>query len=91
MSEIECKITGEVQGVFFRDYIKEKAIALSIVGFAENKDDGSIYIVAQGARDNLEKLIDQIRKGPPIAKIESVDVKWNTEPTQKFNDFQINY
>lgn len=81
------RITGKVQGVFYRQSTKEKAIALGLTGEVQNLEDGSVYIRATGTKDQLDQLIAWCKQGPPRAKVESVV---NEElPLQKFTSFNI--
>ena len=65
-------ITGKVQGVFFRKFTQQKAVELSIFGFVENHEDGSVVGEAEG---RLDKMVDfkywLEHKGSPKSKIES--------------------
>ncbi len=88
--KIECKITGRVQMVMFRDFTQRKAKKLGIFGYVKNEDDGSVYVLAEGEKDNLEKFISLLKEGPILAKVDKVDVKWM--PCQnEFSDFKIKY
>lgn len=66
------KVTGRVQGVWFRDSTRRKASELGISGFVRNERDGSVFIEAEGAPESLNKLIEWCREGPPNAKVEDV-------------------
>lgn len=90
MLELHLKIFGNVQGVNFRYYTFEKAQELNLTGWVKNAADGSLEILAQGDRENLEKLTTWARKGPRLAKVESLEVKWQ-ESQEIFNNFQIKY
>lgn len=89
-SEIYIKIEGWVQGVNFRHESTKRAKALSLSGFVRNTDDGAVEIVAQGDRENLEKLLAWARQGPPAAEVDKVDIEWRT-PKQSFSTFEIKY
>ena len=62
-------IKGTVQGVFFRDFIKENADKLELKGFVRNLDDGKVEIVCEGEIDNVDKLYGICKEGPKHAKI----------------------
>ncbi len=79
---------GKVQGVFFRAFIKKHATGLGVCGWVRNTEDGRVEIVAEGERRKLIKLIELVRKGPPLAKVEKVDVSWG-EATWEFQNFSI--
>lgn len=82
---LNIKISGRVQGVFFRNFAKEKAEQLRITGFAQNEPDGSLYLEIEGGEDNLEKFVEWCGDGPDLARIEKVEI---TEGTLKnFQEF----
>ena len=56
MEHYQFRITGKVQGVFYRQTAMEKATELGLKGFARNEPDGSVYIEAEVALDALEKF-----------------------------------
>jgi len=60
--------------VYFRASTAERAIALSLCGHAENLRDGSVLVLAAGAPDALAKLIAWLQTGPPMARVDAVDV-----------------
>lgn len=68
------KITGMVQGVFFRASTKEKAQKLDIKGFVRNENDGSVYIEAEGETENLMSFIQWCAEGPESARVDRCDV-----------------
>lgn len=87
--EIEASITGYVQGVNFRKFIKKHADELSIRGFVKNMSDGSVEVVAQGEEDNLKDFINLLKKGPYFAEVEEVDVSWSSTTQDTLTDFSI--
>ncbi len=77
-NELVChqiKVSGKVQGVWFRDSTLEKAQELGIKGFVKNESDGSVYIEAEGSKDALKKFINWCHEGPPFAKVTSVAIE----------------
>ena len=91
---LECKITGLVQGVMFRDFVKRSAQRLDLTGTVENRPDGSVFVIAEGKEGQLKKFIPTLRKKPLIsrmvASVENIEEKWS-EATGTFPDFQILY
>lgn len=84
---LNIKISGFVQGIFYRATAKEEAEKLNITGFARNEPDGSVYIEAEGEEENLDKFIEWCHKGPPLAKVEKVET---TETSLKnFSEFKV--
>jgi len=65
---------GRVQGVFFRAWTVEQALALGVSGWVRNRRDGSVEMEAHGEAEAVEALIERCRHGPPHAKVESVEV-----------------
>jgi acylphosphatase len=65
-------VTGRVQGVFFRDSTREKAVKLGLTGYANNMPDGSVEVVACGMSHALDKLGEWLQSGPPMASVKSV-------------------
>ena len=86
--QIECLITGRVQLVMFRDFAQRKARKLGLAGTVENFQDGSVKVIAQGAEKNLIKYIHYLNKGPILAKVKDVSVRWR-EIKESFEDFKI--
>jgi len=90
MKEIKAQITGKVQMVMFRDFIKRHARSMGLKGTVRNLDDGSIEVVAQGNESTLEKFIKHLHKGPFLAHVVRVDIEWR-EPMSDFDSFNIQY
>lgn len=84
---LQIIVKGTVQGVFFRQSTKEKAVSLGIKGTVRNDDDGSVSIVASGEHKSLQKLIDWCCVGPSKAAVAKVHVE--KVPYIEFNDFNI--
>jgi acylphosphatase len=79
-SHIRLRITGRVQGVFYRQSTAEKARELGLTGFVMNMDDGSVVLEAAGPQESLQALRQWCRSGPPLAKVTMVsdeDPKFN--------------
>ena len=86
---IDLIITGKVQGVGYRDFIKKKAESLDIQGYVRNKKDGSVFLAAQGEKNDLESLIDWCYRGPPHSIVKGV--KKISKPIESFGEFHIVY
>lgn len=73
--EYQCRhfrVTGRVQGVFFRDSTRQVAQNLKLTGYARNMPDGSVEVLACGRHESLEKLEQWLHSGPPQAKVANV-------------------
>ena len=68
-------IRGRVQGVWFRASTAERATALGLRGRAENRPDGSVLVVAAGEPAELDRLVEWLRRGPPMARVDAVEVE----------------
>ncbi|RLJ06676.1 MAG: acylphosphatase [Candidatus Aenigmatarchaeota archaeon] len=83
-------VSGLVQGVFFRAFTKETAARLGLTGWAKNLPTGEVEIVFEGEKERILKAIEHCRKGPPGARVESIDTRWE-EFRNEFEDFEIRY
>jgi len=87
---LHIKVFGYVQGVLFRRYAKGLADDLGLVGWIKNNQDGSVETEAEGAKEDLEKFLSWCRKGPLLAQVEKVEVKWD-KASGKFKTFEVLY
>lgn len=67
-------VSGRVQGVYFRAHTAHHAASLGVVGYARNLEDGRVEVLAGGTPEALEALAAIVRRGPPLAVVESVVV-----------------
>ncbi|MFA7681883.1 MAG: acylphosphatase [Candidatus Peribacteraceae bacterium] len=81
------RITGHVQGVFFRANAQIKAQECGVGGWIKNCEDGTVEIVAEGPEAALETFVHWCWKGPPAAEVESV--KTTEIPEEGLYNFQI--
>jgi len=70
-----ARVSGRVQGVWFRASTAERAAALGICGRAENLPDGSVLVHAAGTPAALDALVEWLRRGPPMARVDAVEVE----------------
>lgn len=68
-------IKGRVQGVFFRVYTREAAVAAGVSGCVGNMPDGSVEAVFEGDEERVNGMIEWCRKGSPLSRVESVAVR----------------
>lgn len=78
MEEMHATVSGRVQGVMYRDFARRAALWLGLTGYVRNRADGRVDVVAQGERAALESLLKRLRRGPLFARIDAVDVAWQT-------------
>ena len=72
-------ITGNVQGVGFRAFVRNRAIKNNITGWVKNLDDGSVEALLSGSQENLDKLIEITRRGTPWSKVSDVVVTYSED------------
>lgn len=87
-ARVHLKVSGRVQGVYFRASTVEEARRLGLTGWVRNCPDSSVEVVAEGAREQLEKLIHWCRGGPPGAQVKEVSVEWEMSK-EEFQSFFI--
>lgn len=88
--QINIKVYGLVQGVFFRSSAKNIADSLNLTGYVKNSWNGNVEIIAEGDEKKLKKLIEWAKNGPRDARIDKTDIKWD-KYTGKFVGFEIQY
>jgi acylphosphatase len=69
---VQLRITGRVQGVGFREALREEAARLGLTGWVRNRADGSVEALAQGSQEALAALLAWAHRGPPAARVERV-------------------
>ncbi|MDX2285881.1 MAG: acylphosphatase [Bacteroidia bacterium] len=72
MIRTELRISGLVQGVFYRQSARQQALALGLSGWVRNLPDGSVLAQAQGPPAAVEAFVRWCRQGPPQAQVSSV-------------------
>ncbi|OIO32321.1 MAG: acylphosphatase [Candidatus Yonathbacteria bacterium CG_4_10_14_3_um_filter_47_65] len=87
-TRLECVISGKVQGVFFRDFIQERAFELGLTGLVSNRHDGTVSFIAEGEKPQLEKLLVAAQAGPARAEVTNIDMQW-LEPIGEFFTFSV--
>ena len=69
------RVTGRVQGVFFRAWAQSQAVELGVNGWVRNCGDGSVEAYLEGDEAAVKALIQRIRQGPPSAEVTDVEVE----------------
>lgn len=85
---LSARITGRVQGVGFRNFTQMRARRLDLTGWVRNEKDGSVRLEAEGPRTALEDLLNAVREGPRMARVDDVDVAWS-EAADEFDVFRV--
>lgn len=80
-------ISGKVQGVFFRFYLKKRAEKLSLNGWAKNLADGRVEAVFEGGEEEIKKIIKLCQIGSPMSQVEKIEI--SKEKEKNLDGFKI--
>ena len=81
---VRLYIDGNVQGVFFRGFVKENAERHNVKGFVRNLEDGRVEVFLEGDVDSVNKMIEICKKGPKHSQIRNIEIK-----EERFQDFRV--
>ena len=81
-------VQGRVQGVNYRVFVSRNAAALGLTGTVRNQPDNSVEITAEGDKKQLQILVEQLKKGPPGARVDNLELSW-TGYTGQYSDFSV--
>lgn len=84
---ISIIVSGKVQGVYYRQSTRTKALQLRVTGKVKNNTDGTVSIMATGNDAQLDELVNWCKEGPPMANVTTVTVSAGT--LTEFTDFII--
>ena len=89
MASFQAVVHGQVQGVFFRDFVRKQASVLGLTGYVRNLPDGnSLEVVAEGETEKLKRLLENLKVGPPRSLVKKVDAVGG-EYSGSYLDFKI--
>jgi len=88
MSTVHLIISGSVQGIGFRSWIKHQAKDLSVTGWVKNREDGAVESIVQGDTHAIEELVRRVHLGPPLAHVTAVE-KELIENALQYDDFIV--
>ncbi len=83
-------VYGRVQGVNFRYYTHKEASARGLTGWVANRFDGSVEVVAEGKKPELQRFLTFLYRGPPSARVDRVQTDWD-EATGEFDRFRVHH
>ncbi len=90
MERLHAVVRGDVQGVGFRYFVQRRADQLGLRGWVRNNDDGTVEVVAEGDRRELEQLKRALDEGPRMARVDRVDARWS-EATGGLDRFDLDF
>jgi acylphosphatase len=86
-TRVHVFVSGDVQGVGFREAIAEKAIEQGVTGWVRNLSDGRVEAVLEGPRDEVYRVVGLCRAGPKGARVQGVQV--DREPPKNEKTFKL--
>jgi len=89
MKSIKILVSGKVQGVFFRDSTRRKAMDIGLTGYAKNLPNGDVEVVAQGNEDKINELVGFIKNNPGHSKVENIKISGKI--IENFKMFEIRH
>ena len=87
MIRMHALVTGRVQGVFFRDFTRRAALDRDLSGWVRNLADGRVEAVLEGERGAVEAMLEQLREGPEMARVEHVE--YHEESPEGLDGFTV--
>jgi acylphosphatase len=83
------RVTGKVQGVFFRAWTRDQAREIGVSGWVRNCSDGSVEAHLEGEEAAVDQMIERMRQGPPSARVDDLSGE-NVEP-EAFDAFKVRH
>ncbi len=91
LASVNLTVRGRVQGVSFRYFAQKQAYLLGLRGWVRNLSEGdAVQIVAEGEKEDLHKLVELLKIGPPGARVEKSNESWG-EYSGAYSGFQIKF
>ncbi len=88
MKSVRLIVCGRVQGVFFRQNVKNEAVRLGLCGFVKNHANGDVEIIAEGDESKINELIKFCKNSPGHSHVENVDMDFE-KVTGEFDGFEV--
>ncbi|MSO89742.1 MAG: acylphosphatase [Rhodospirillaceae bacterium] len=76
---VAVRIAGRVQGVWFRGWTVDRANRRKVRGWVRNRRDGSVEALFIGPAAAVDEMVEHCRRGPPEARVDSIDVAAATD------------
>ena len=91
MARLSATVYGRVQGVYFRYFVRNVARELTLKGYVRNLAGGdAVEVQAEGEKPQLDRLLEQLKLGPPGAWVKRVEIDWS-DYSEQFENFNIRY
>lgn len=88
MKQAHVLVSGFVQGVGFRFFVRDNAVKLGITGWVKNTNDGRVEMVFQADKKAIDQMIEICNKGPMLSEVKEIDVIWE-ESEKALDSFEI--
>ena len=88
LKQVHLYIKGDVIGVGFRAWTKIQSKIIGVTGWIRNHQDGFVEAQIQGEEEKVNKIIELVKRGPPISHVTDVEIFWQ-EPKEIFDNFKI--
>lgn len=85
---VEVRVTGRVQGVWFRGWVREQALRLGLTGWVRNRPDRSVSALFVGPEAAVDAMIALCHRGPPSARVVEVQT-WPAALPQDLAEFRV--
>lgn len=86
---LHATVRGRVQGVGFRQFVQHRASRIGLAGWVRNRPDGNtVEVMAEGTQSDIDRLLEDLRSGPPGARVDELDVAWS-EMNELPSPFQV--
>ena len=90
MRVLKAKVSGKVQGVWFRKYTLDSARDIGVVGMVKNLVDGTVLVNVSGDDENLRKFKELLENGSPKSRVDRIDYSWE-DSSVEYSTFEIEY
>ena len=90
LGRLRAVVHGWVQGVGYRDFVSREARRARLRGYVRNSSDGAVEIEAEGRRPDLERFLDRLKQGPPMAEVGRVEVAWDAHRGE-YDDWDLRW
>ena len=90
MRVLKAKVSGKVQGVWFRKYALDSARDIGVVGMVKNLVDGTVLVNASGKDENLRKFKELLENGSLKSRVDKIDYSWE-DSSVEYSTFEIEY
>ena len=90
MRVLKAKVSGKVQGVWFRKYTLDSARDIGVVGMVKNLVDGTVLVNASGKNENLREFKELLENGSTNSRVDKIDYSWE-DLSIEYSTFEIEY